>query len=163
MRSAGAALAAAVMIASCAPRPAPPAPVPVAPRPAPPPAEPPVPAPPPADWRDAPLTPGDWSVTGSSNTPSAVYETSAGAAFQIICSVPGQIGLSVPDAHGNEIIVRTTFGERTVATTSLAATDPLFDQIAFSRGRFLVRARGVADRIFPTWPEPARVIEECRG
>jgi hypothetical protein len=162
MRSAGAALAAAAMIASCAPPPAPPAPIPPPLPAAPPPAQAPPPAPA-ADWRDAPLTPGDWSLTGSSDTPSAIYETSAGAAFQITCSRPGQIGLSVPDAQGIALIVRTTFGERTLATTALAAIDPLFDQMAFSRGRFLVRAPGVEDRILPTWPEPARVIEECRG
>jgi hypothetical protein len=38
----------------------------------------------------------------------------------------------------------------------------LFDQIVFSRGRFLVRVAGGGDLVLPTWPEPARLIEECR-
>jgi hypothetical protein len=44
----------------------------------------------------------------------------------------------------------------------LAATDPLLDAIAFSRGRFAVEAPGLPTLILPTWPEPARVVEECR-
>jgi hypothetical protein len=46
---------------------------------------------------------------------------------------------------------------------TLPASDTLFDQIAFSRGRFLVRASGGGDLVLPSWPEPARLIEECRG
>jgi len=42
------------------------------------------------------------------------------------------------------------------------SSDPLFDQLAFSRGRFLVRVEGQGDLILPAWPEPARTIEDCR-
>ena len=47
---------------------------------------------------------------------------------------------------------------------TLAAADPLLDEMAFSRGRFLVQV-GRAGRTWscPTWPELARVIEECRA
>jgi hypothetical protein len=45
----------------------------------------------------------------------------------------------------------------------LPASDPFLDQIVFSRGRFAVEAQGQARLILPTWPEPARVVEECRG
>jgi len=63
----------------------------------------------------------------------------------------------------------TGFGTRTLAGRSgeqaaptLPASDPLFDQIAFSRGRVLVRTAG-GDLVLPIWPEPARLIEDCRG
>jgi hypothetical protein len=39
----------------------------------------------------------------------------------------------------------------------------LLDQIVFSRGRVSVEAEGLPALTIPTWPEPARVIDECRG
>ena len=42
-----------------------------------------------------------------------------------------------------------------------AARDPLLDQMAFSRGRFMLLAGGQA-AIVPAWPEVSRVIEDCR-
>lgn len=45
----------------------------------------------------------------------------------------------------------------------LPASDPLLDQMAFSRGRFMVTAEGGASIVVPAWPEFARVVEECRG
>lgn len=45
----------------------------------------------------------------------------------------------------------------------LAATDPLLDAMALSRGRFATSAVGAALMAVPTWPEPARVIEDCRS
>ncbi len=148
-----------------APAPAPP-PVPAPPPPAPPPAP---PSPPPADWRDAPLSPGDWSDGGGGTV--AAFGAGARPDFAVRCDGAGRISLARAGAAGRSIVIRTTFGERslpaagqaseTVAT--LAASDQLLDQIAFSRGRFLVQVDGAAPLILPAWPEPARVIEECRG
>jgi hypothetical protein len=45
---------------------------------------------------------------------------------------------------------------------TLAATDPLLDAIAFSRGRFMVEAPGLPTLYVPNWPEISRVIEDCR-
>jgi hypothetical protein len=60
--------------------------------------------------------------------------------------------------------LRTTFGERTLPSgAALPATDPLLDELAFSRGRFTVDAAGTATLVIPAWPEPARVIGDCRG
>jgi hypothetical protein len=44
-----------------------------------------------------------------------------------------------------------------------AATDPLLDAIAFSRGRFATAAAGAPLVALPAWPEPARVVEDCRS
>jgi len=100
-------------------------------------------------------------MTGTAGA-SAIYETSAGPVFRITCGEPGRLGLAIPGGEGGAIAIRTSFGERTITASPLPAVDPLFDQMAFSRGRFLVRAAGVPDLVLPTWPEPARVIEECR-
>jgi hypothetical protein len=45
---------------------------------------------------------------------------------------------------------------------ALPATDPLLDQIAFTRGRFMLAA-GTLELILPAWPEIARVVEDCRS
>lgn len=60
--------------------------------------------------------------------------------------------------------IRTTYGQRALAPAAeLPADDPLLDEIAFSRGRFTVEGEGLAPLFLPTWPEPARVIDDCRG
>jgi len=48
-------------------------------------------------------------------------------------------------------------------TATLAATDPLLDSIAFSRGRFATAASGAPIATVPATAEPARVIEDCRN
>jgi hypothetical protein len=150
----------ALLLSACAgkPEPAPP------PRPAPPvrqPAPPPVEAPPAEtaaeDWRDLPLSPGDWSYDPATN--EARYGD-----FSLRCDsarrriVAARAGVSGP------LRIRTTYGERVLpAGGALAAADPLLDEMAFSRGMFTVDGPGGAMLVLPAWPEPARVIEDCRG
>lgn len=162
------ALAAMAMLASCAPRPAPPA---LAPPPLPPRLPPPAPTlPPPADWRDGPLSPGDWSHSEESAIPRATFTSPGGPLFSLRCE-PGRRITLFRLSGGGPITIVTSFGERTLTgsgngdqvAATLAASDPLFDQMVFSRGRFLVRAVGGGELVLPSWPEPARVIEECRG
>jgi len=92
--------------------------------------------------------------------------------FVVLCAHDRRFSLiRMLASGGSALTIRTSFGERTLPTqqfslearADLPAADPLLDQIVFSRGRFLVRADGVADLILPTWPEPARAIEECRA
>jgi hypothetical protein len=45
---------------------------------------------------------------------------------------------------------------------ALPVGDPLLDAMAFSRGRFMVEARGWMPLYLPAWPEVARVVEDCR-
>ena len=152
------AMAAAALLAACAtkPVPAPSAPPPV--RQAPPAAAAPSPVETGAeDWRDRPLTPGDWS-----------YDPAAGEArygdFSLRCdSGRRQVTLSRAGASG-PIRLRTTYGEHVLTSgAALAAADPRLDEIAFSRGRFLIETQGMASLVLPAWPEPARVVEDCRG
>ena len=54
-----------------------------------------------------------------------------------------------------------------IPSTSLeamrTASDPGLDQIAFSRGRITIEQPGQPTLVLPTWAEPVRVIEDCRG
>jgi len=163
--------AAAAILVSCAPRPAP-APV-LTPPPAAPPlaASLPVPPPaPPADWRDRPLAPGDWSYTGQSGIFEAGFSSPGGPLFGLRCEAGRQIVFFVFGVPAGPMTIVTSFGERVLPGSGnehqtiarLAAADPLFDEIVFSRGRFLVQVAGGSALVLPTWPEPARVIEECR-
>ncbi|HYJ53401.1 MAG TPA: hypothetical protein VEW04_09535 [Allosphingosinicella sp.] len=165
----GAALAGLAALAACVSAPAPPAPPPPAPAPAPvPPAPPPAP---PGSWEDGTLTAGDWRYAESPR-PRATYGDAV-PVLTIECTADRQIRFVRASAGSGAgtLAVRTTLGERSLpasvgpdgASATLAPADPLLDQIAFSRGRFLVHVEGQADLVLPTWPEPARVIEDCRG
>ena len=76
-----------------------------------------------------------------------------------------------PGISGGPITIVTSFGQRVLpsagsdgqAAAALPASDSLFDQIAFSRGRILVRVTDGGDLVLPSWPEPARLIDDCRG
>lgn len=157
--------AATVTLAACATNPE----APAAPAPAPvahlPPPAPPAPPPPPQDWRDIALTPGDWSYSG--DAAGTLAQFGAGKpAFALRCA-PAARQLVVERsgaAAGTRLVVRTSFGERVLAAgAALPAADPFLDQIAFSRGRFTVAADGLLMLVIPSWPEPARAIEDCRG
>lgn len=155
-------------LAGCVPRAEAPPPAPPPPPPAETPAPPPPPAPPdPADWRDAPLSEGDWTYRDDGSGSAAVY---GGGLFELRCR-GGQVSFVRPGAGGGALAIRTTFGERNLparpeggaAVATLTASDPLLDQIAFTRGRFLVQSPGAAPLILPAWAEPVRVIEDCRA
>ena len=158
-------------LAACAPtvvppaRPQPaPAPVQVAPAPRP------VQLPPPATsvaWIDAPLSAGGWTYRQGG---SAAFGPPASPSFVISCS-GSRIRLErTGAASGSVLTIRTSTDARNLPATlaggglsaELAASDPLLDAIAFSRGRFAVEAPGMARLIIPAWPEAARVVEECR-
>ena len=160
------ALSLLLLASACvAPRqPAPPPP----PAPAPPP--PPPPAPPAADWRDRPYTPGDWSYGRAGGVSEARYGAPGAAPLTLVCD-PGasQVRLSWPGAPAGPVTIRTTYGDTVRqsqpsedgAQIVFAARDPLLDQMAFSRGRFMLSA-GAQALIAPAWPEISRVIEDCR-
>ena len=50
-----------------------------------------------------------------------------------------------------------------LATAEIAATDPILDAVAFSRGRFAINAAGVPSLVLPPWAEVTRVVEDCRA
>lgn len=166
------------LLASCAPRivPEPRSVTPPAPAPTPPP---PRPVPLADDWQDWPLTPGTWVYRQSATDQSALYGPPASEALlTIACDrASRRIRLSVAGASGSAgsqmLTIRTSYGvlqwpaDSTGAMPQLVATRAASDQgldwIIFSRGRFTVEAPGRAPLVLPTWAEPARVVEDCRG
>jgi hypothetical protein len=168
----------AATLAACASRPAPapaPTPPPLAPTPirTPPPPPPPPPAPAPAAWQDAPLAPGEWSFDNGGGVSVASYGPPGLPSFVVRCEPGRQISLTrTGPSAAPSLAVRTSTAARTLpgrpAATGgtvalLPASDPLLDAIVFSRGRFAVEAPGQGMLIVPTWPEAARVVEDCRS
>jgi len=113
------------------------------------------PAPAIEDWPDRALTPGDWSYGDG----EARF-----AGFSLRCD-RGRGAIVVDrDGAGGALRIRTSYGERTLASgAAIPAVDPLLDEMAFSRGRFAVETPGADALVVPARPEPARVIEDCRG
>lgn len=162
-------LALLTLSACVAPPQAPPPPAAVStpppPRPAPP------PPPPPANWRDRPLTSGDWSYHRTATGGEALYGNDPEAPRLALRCVraSGQVLLAWPGVATAALVIRTTEtaatrnGQLTTTELQLAfpARDPLLDQMAYSRGRFMLTA-GNETLILPSWPEIARVIEDCR-
>ena len=172
-----ASLAALAVLAGCAaqPEPAPqptprPQPQPQPPRPAPPP---PTPA---AGWEDAPLSQGDWHYSSQSGSSQALFGPANGeATFLVRCErAQRRIVLSREGTGAGPMSVRASNASRNLPTTAVTdplayvsaavgATDPLLDAMVFSRGRFAVELPGLPRLVLPAWPEPARVIEDCRS
>lgn len=159
-------MTAVVALASCAPR------RPPTPEPAPPQAQPqplpPVqtaPATPAPGWEDAALAPGAWSY--SPQGPAAAYGSAAQPLFTVRCELASRRVVLARPGNGGSLIVRTSHGDRSLPGgpdgASLSAADPFLDAIVFSRGRFAVEAQGQTRLVIPAWPEPARVVDECRG
>jgi hypothetical protein len=168
----------ALLVAGCVaeqPKPAPrPVPTPIPVRPAPP-APRPVPVQPRVEWQDLPVTPGSWTYDGGAQQVQASFGASP-PSFIIRCDLQSrQVQLLRPGTTtGNAMTVQTSDSRRTLPLSvtpdtsatpyvTLNAQDPLFDSLAFSRGHFSVEVPGLPMLVIPSWPEPARVVEECRG
>lgn len=162
-----------LMVAGCVGTPVAPPPVrPPVYRPAPP-----VVAPPPvADWESGVLTQGSWTYNRDARGGLALFGTPGNdAVLSIRCDMTTRrIYVSRPGNVAGRMTLRATSGARVYearptagavpyVAAELATTDPQLDALAFSRGRFLVGLQGSSDIVVPSWPEVARVIEDCRG
>ncbi|WP_066726482.1 hypothetical protein [Sphingomonas pituitosa] len=164
-----------VALAGCVPAPSTPPPA-AAPRPVPVP----VAAPPPApalgaDWRDWPLTRGDWRYRPAGNGSVATYGAAGGAPLAILrCDLGARrVTLSRTGSAPATLTLRTTSAVRAIPATpdpsapgmlamTFAANDGFLDAIGFSRGRFVVEGGGLPVLVIPAWPEILRVVEDCR-
>lgn len=132
------------------------------------------------NWMDAPQTPGDWEYTSDPGETLAVFGTGRSSdTVELIIRCDRQsrrVGIARRGvAQGQvEMLVRTETQDRRLTAgpvstarplvvTELAASDPLLDAIAFSKGRFAVDVAGVEPIYVPAWPEITRVVEDCRG
>jgi hypothetical protein len=173
------AMSSLIALASCVGPSAPPPPAPSLPPI-------PVPAPPPlsADWRDWPVTPGDWSYRKSTDGSTSSFGMPGSAPLLSLRCEPAkrQIVISrvvdLPAAQSaGQMTLRTSFaavqwpvaitpaGSATTAyvNATRAANDAALDQMAFSRGRFAIEFPGSAPLVVPNWAEVARIIEDCRS
>lgn len=169
------ALTSLALLAACTPTVRPPAPAPV-PKPTPTPAPAPVRSPYVGDWRDWPVTPGNWVYRPAGSRGSSAQFGVAGqpAQFAIQCDPSAhRIILSRAAATGTMMTVRTSAMARTLTTTAssdaaavqfavVASDDPLLDAMAFSRGRFIIELSPLSPLVVPAWSEVSRVIEDCR-
>ncbi|MET4896238.1 hypothetical protein RN629_03575 [Sphingomonadaceae bacterium jetA1] len=164
-------LALAAGLSGCIPAtPRPEAPRPVHPAPAP-------TTPPPRpvltqDWRDWPLTPGDWRYLRDAQGTHATFGQPGAPSLILSCDLRArQIHIGRPGAVPGSLTIRTSSTVRalpsrasaTGATVTLAAADPLLDAMAFSRGRFTMEQAGQTTLVIPAYAEIGRVIEDCRG
>lgn len=121
-----------------------------------------------------PLT-GDWSYRSYAGGSEAAFADSGGIRRLVVrCNRVARtvsiVRTGVPAATATLSIwtssssraVPARFEASQTLTADLAATDPLLDAIAFTRGRFATSAVGAPLIAFPSWPESERVIEDCR-
>ena len=162
---------------SCAPpRQAPPTPAPMPERPAPPPVQTPPPPPPRADWRDIPLTPGRWSYQNEAQVSFAMFgRDGSEPSFIVRCDrSTRQVRFLRQGSAAGAMTIRTSSSAQSFplsvqaqatpyVSTIVPAGDRFLDAMAFSRGRFTVEVPGLAMLVVPAWPEPSRVVEDCRG
>lgn len=175
MRSAGgfSMVGALALLAACVPQPSAPPPPTPAPAPAP---QPTAPAPRAIDWRDLPLSGGAWAYRSDAASSEAMFGPSARASFALRCDRARREIVLMRDGitSGNTMTIRTSSGSRNfplsvrseptpIVIATVNASDRFLDSMAFSRGRFTVEVPGTAMLVIPAWPEPARVIEDCRG
>ncbi len=129
-----------------------------------------------ANWENGRLTPGIWTYTKDARGGLALYGLPGGtAALSLRCDMTTRrIFVSRRGSVAAQMTLRATSGARVYDSKPTAGTlpyvaaelspaDPQLDAVAFSRGRFLVGLAGAPDVVVPSWPEVARVIEDCRG
>ncbi|WP_337829325.1 hypothetical protein [Pseudonocardia sp. TMWB2A] len=173
-------LAGVMMVAGCStPKPEP-KPQPPSTRPVPPPPPPATPPPASSNWEDWPYTPGGWSYRAEGQGSVALFGMGPQAPqFSIRCDKAARRiqlarpGFLEPGKSANMVIRATTGsaqyplanagGQPAQVAATLSPLDPILDKIAFSRGRFVVEVAGApTPLVIPTWPEFARVVEDCR-
>lgn len=170
--------AASLCLSACAtvPRPVEPRPQPtIAPNPAPLPPRPIV-----LDWKDRSFSKGVWSLV-QDNTGISARFGSPGLQPEFSSACAGGTGMvkfaragSLPELMTATMMLASTDASKSYPAINSNATpativsqtpadDPHLDFLAFSRGRMLVSIVGTEDLVMPSWPEFARVIEECRS
>ena len=127
------------------------------------------------DYSAAAVAPGSWSYRPFPGGSEARFVDSTGIARLVLSCARATRRVSV--SHTSSVpaasmFVWTSSASRNLAprfepnamrvTADLAASDPLLDGLAFSRGRVAVALAGGTPLVVPAWPEAARTIEDCR-
>jgi len=135
----------------------------------------PTPSPVPAysNWMDVPQTPGDWRYVPTGTGSEARFGNPVSFTLRCTTRTREVELIRTGYASGSGMMtVRTESASRAIAETPmmdndnlraiLAASDPLLDAMAFSKGRFAIESPGAVPLYLPSWPEVTRVIEDCR-
>ena len=132
------------------------------------------------NWEDRPATPGDWVYRQDKRGSIALFgPKGANALFAIRCEMASKrIYLThtgqFPDGETGKMTIRATSGLKTYPASNTGGAPPLvgaelavseahLDMMAYSRGKFIVQIKGSTDLVVPSWPEVARVVEDCRA
>ncbi len=123
-----------------------------------------------------PTIPGTWTYANTADGSEAMFATSANVpqAWVHCTRLTRTITIARPATGAAAYLgvwtssmsrnVPASFNPATARLTiNLATYDPLLDAIAGSRGRFALNISTQPPLILPPWPEPARVIDDCRG
>ncbi|RPF70746.1 hypothetical protein [Aurantiacibacter spongiae] len=131
------------------------------------------------NWMDYPATPGDWSYVAEPGQTMAVFGTDRspeGIALIMACDLAtrrvsigrkgnaaGQVDMTVRTETRDQVLTAGPVQSRApLLVAQLAASDPLLDAIAFSKGRFALEVTGTDTIYVPAYPEITRVVEDCR-
>jgi hypothetical protein len=128
------------------------------------------------DYSTAMPRPGSWGYAPVAGGSSARFVDTSGTARLVIqCTMATRrVTIALTSAApAATLSVWTTSLTRALparfeanamrVASEVAATDPLLDAIAFSRGRIAVDMPGSVAVVAPAAPEAARVIEDCRN
>lgn len=132
------------------------------------------------DWKDRAFSRGVWSLAADDDGISARFGSSdLQPEFRMSCiAAKGTIRFaragSIPELMNATMTLASTESARSypavnsnavpaTIVSETSANDPQLDSLAFSRGRLLVSIVGTDDLVIPSWPEFARVVEECRS
>jgi hypothetical protein len=131
----------------------------------------------PTDWRDAPLTSGDWTYAPAATGSAARFGPPGSGPLLTLSCERGQGIVSLLRAGSAvttvPLTVTTTDGSRGFSAAPaeglpgnlvvrFGPRDPFLDALVFSRGRIAVQAPGLPPLHLPSWPEIGRVVEDCR-
>jgi len=117
--------------------------------------------------------PGSWSYRSYPGGSEAAFADASGTRLTIRCN---RVARTVSIVRGGVSAASPTLAvwtsslsrslparfDTSVLAADVAATDPLLDAISLSRGKFATSALGAPLLAYPNWPEPTRVIEDCR-
>lgn len=153
-------------LAGCVPAPKAPPPPPARPPAAV--VTPPAPAPLPPQtqsWDELPVIEGGWAYDAAARRVSFVDDAGVERA-SLTCAAPQRtVQLAVPGETAVALeILTSSLARQTMlggAVADIGVADAMLDAIAFSRGRFALRASQLL--VLPVQAEIGRVIEDCRG
>ncbi|OYY75628.1 MAG: hypothetical protein B7Y43_18785 [Sphingomonas sp. 28-62-20] len=129
------------------------------------------------DWRDWPVTRGDWVYRQDGRGSIALFGPPGGdAELTLRCdrlearvylsrrgAAPGNAPMTVRTSSTlRSIATQPTGGSPSYMAASLDPRDTLLDAIGFSRGRFVIEQATLPVLVIPVWAEILRVTEDCR-